>query len=427
VVVVVDDLDVLTAAELPRLGGLVAGQGLTFSRAFAAQPLCAPSRATLLTGQYPHNHGVIDVAAPDQGFPAFRRHESQTLATWLKAAGYRTSLVGKYLNAYPWDVSPDYVPPGWDDWYGHITTFEDERYFDYWVNDNGSVSRFGNRQEDYSVDLEAKRAIAFIRASQGRPEPLFLWLAPQSPHAPAYTAERFSAEFRHSLAPRPPSFNEGDVRDKPAWVRQITPLQGAEIERLDQFQRGRLRSMRAVEEQIDGVLQALAETGRLSTTYVFFTSDNGLLMGQHRAAGRKANAYEESARVPFAVRGPGVPVGQVDALVVNVDLAPTLLELAGARIPDTVDGRSLVPFLRGRTPSSWRQEALVENGGTLALRTPEWSYIHNDSDELELYELASDPWQLESQHKKADPALLDRLEKRLRELAACRGPSCRGS
>ncbi|HEY5908044.1 MAG TPA: sulfatase-like hydrolase/transferase, partial [Vicinamibacteria bacterium] len=323
---------------------------------------------------------------------------------------------------------PDYVPPGWDDWYGHITTYEDDRYFDYWVNENGSVSRFGNRQEDYSVDLEAKRAVAFIRASGGRPEPLFLWLAPQAPHAPAYAADRFSTEFRGSLAPRPPSFNEADVRDKPAWVRQLDPLKEAEIDRLDRFQRCRLRSLCAVEDQIDGVLQALAETGRLSTTYLFFTSDNGLLMGQHRAVERKGSAYDESARVPFMVRGPGVPVGRVDELVVNVDLAPTLLELAGARIPDSVDGRSLVPFLRGRTPSAWRQEALVENWGagpTYSLHGKERVYIHNESEERELYELALDPWQLENLHSKADPALLDRLEQRLIELAACRGLSCR--
>jgi arylsulfatase A-like enzyme len=213
-------------------------------------------------------------------------------------------------------------------------------------------------------------------------------------------------------------------------VRQIEPLSDAEIRTLDAFQRSRLRSLRAVEEQIEAVLLALEETGRLSNTYLFFLSDNGLLMGQHRAAGRKANAFEESAGVPFMVRGPGVPVSRVDELVVTVDLAPTLLELAGAPIPDSVDGRSLASFLRGRPPAAWRREALIENWGagpSPALRTPEWTYVHNDTGEKELYDLRNDPWQLESVHRTADPALLDRLETRLGELSACRGSSCRGS
>ena len=427
VLVVVDDLDVSTQDALPRMPELLANRGLSFTRAYAAQPLCGPSRASILTGQYTHNHGVIGNEPPTQGFVAFRRHESQTIATWLKAAGYRTSLVGKYENGFPHGAGDDYIPPGWDDWFGHLTATEDGRYWNYWANDNRTVVRYGTRPEDYSVDVEARRAAAFIRASAGRPEPLFLYLGPQAPHTPANYAARFGADFRESICPRPPSFNQLDVGDKPSWVRQTTFMTQAEIEGADQFQRWRLRSMRAVEDEIDAVVQALAETGRMDNTYLFYISDNGVLLGQHRVVGRKGNPYEESIRVPFYVRGPGVPVGRVEQPVLNVDLAPTLLELAGAPIPSSVDGRSLVPFLRGRAPASWRSDVLIENWGlgpTYALRTPDWLYVHNDTEELELYDMKADPWQLRSLHRSVDPSVLAGFEQRMTALLACRGASC---
>lgn len=430
VFVLADDLDYPTNDLLPRMPDLMANRGLSFTRAYIAQPLCGPSRASILTGMYTHNTGVIGNEPPDQGFVAFRRHEAQTIATWMKAAGYRTSLVGKYINGYAYGESEAYIPPGWDDWFGHLTATEDERYWKYWVNDNGTVIRYGTKPEEYSTDVETARAVAFIRASAGRPEPLFLYLGPQAPHTPANYPERFGADFRNAEAPRSPSFNEMDVGDKPSWIRQIALLQQPDIDQADEFERWRLRSMRAVEDEIDAVIQALAETRRLDNTYVFFISDNGLLMGQHRAVGRKGNPYEETARVPFYVRGPGVPVGQVEQPVLNLDLAPTFLELAGATIPDSVDGRSLVPFLRGRPPSAWRTDVLLENWGlgpTYALRTPDAEYIHNDTEELELYDMKADPWQLKSQHRLVDPSVLAGYEQRMRTLLACHGPSCRGN
>jgi arylsulfatase A-like enzyme len=425
VLVVADDLDVPTTLELPRLPDLMANRGLSFTRAYAVQALCAPSRATIMTGQYSHNHGVVDNEPPDQGFVAFRRHEAQSLAPWLKAAGYRTSLVGKYTNGYAWGAGNDYVPPGWDDWFGHLAAIEDGRYADYWVNDNGNVRRFGDSPEEYSTDVEAKRAVRFIRDSAGRPEPLFLYLAPQAPHVPAGYAQRHGGEFAYSLAPRVPSFNLGDVRLKPAWVRQLPFMTDAQIDAADNLQRRRLKSMRAVEEEIEAVLQALAETGRGGNTFVIFTSDNGLLMGQQRAVRIKNNSYEESAGIPLIVRGPGVPVGRTDAIALTIDFVPTLLELAGAPVPGSVDGRSLVPFLRGTPPSSWRTDALIENGDTHALRTTEWMYNHEASGEFELYDMRADPYQIKNLYPAADPALLDSLRRRLQALLECHGASCR--
>jgi N-acetylglucosamine-6-sulfatase len=428
VLVVTDDLDVPTTLELPRLPDLMANRGLSFTRAYAAQPLCGPSRASILTGQYTHNHGVTGNEPPSQGFVAFRRHEAQSLAPWLKAAGYRTSLVGKYLNAYAHGAGDAYVPPGWDDWFGHLTAGEDGRFYDYWVNDNGNVVRYGSRPDEYSADVETRRAVKFIRDSAGRSEPLFLWLGPQAPHVPATYPERHGGDFRNAGAPRVPSFNEGDVSAKPSWVRQISYMTDPQVDDADRLQRFRLRSLRAVEDMIEAVVQALAETGRLEKTYIVFTSDNGLLMGQHRAVGRKGNAYEESIGIPLIVRGPGVPAGRSDAIALTIDLAPTLLDLAGAPVPESVDGRSLAPFLRGTPPASWRTDALVENHGagpSYSLRTTEWMYNHQDTEEFELYDMRGDPYQLKNLYRTADPALLDSLRKRMAALVACRGASCR--
>jgi arylsulfatase A-like enzyme len=428
VVVLADDLDLPTFNEMTRLRDVMAAQGLSFSRAYATQPLCAPSRASILTGQYSHNHGVRGNHPPDGGFPAFRRHESATIATWLKAAGYRTSLVGKYINDYPIGAGEDYVPPGWDDWYGHLSGIEDGRYNNYWVNDNRVVSRFGSRPEDFSPDLETARAVRFIRESAERPEPFFLYLGPESPHEPASFAERHGSEFRNSGCPRVPSFNESYVDDKPSWIRQLFYLTDAEIAEADIFQRKRLRSTRSLEDMIEAVLAALGETQRLANTYFFFLSDNGLLMGQHRVVGRKGCPYEECIGIPLLVRGPGVPVGTVQQPVLNVDLAPTLLELAGAPIPDSVDGRSLVPFLRGAQPSSWRPDVLIENYGlalSYSLRTQDWLYNHQDTEELELYDMRSDPYQIDSLHRRAEASVLETFERRIATLLACRGPACR--
>lgn len=430
VLVVADDLDVPTAAVLPQLDGLIARNGISFTSAFTTAPVCAPSRASIFTGLYSHNHGLRINAQPGGGFPSFRPREGSTLATWLRTAGYRTALVGKYLNSYAIGASDDYIPPGWDEWFGRLSAYETLRYFDWWVNDNGRVYHYGDAAEDYSTDVEAKRAVDFVRRAATGGQPLFLYVAPEAPHVPSLYAERHGSEFRYALAPRGPSFNEDDVGDKPRFVRNTPQLTDEQIDALDKLQRFRLRSMRAVEDLLGKLLQALSDSGQMDRTWVFFTSDNGLLMGQHRIYARKGVFYEEAARVPLAVRGPGVPGGATRSELVSlVDLAPTILELAGATAPEALDGRSLVPLLRGEAaPSDWRHELLVEFYNpelNAALRTGRWSYVELSSNERELYDLAADPYELQSLHRTADPGVMGPLAARLRELTACRGAACR--
>jgi N-acetylglucosamine-6-sulfatase len=421
-----DDLDAPSAERMPRLQQF-AQAGLTFTRFYAAEPLCGPSRASILTGQYAHNNGVLYNEPPGGGFPALQASEASTIATWLKGAGYRTSLVGKYINAYARGAGDGYIPPGWDDWHGHLSALEDGRYFDYWTNDNGIVTRRGSFPQDYSADVETQQAVSFIEAQAGKPEPIFLYLAPEAPHVPSKYAERHGSEFRYELAPRVPSFNESDSPDMASAVRGLPRLSPAAVDQLDELQRWRLRSLRSVEDMLDAVTQALSRTGRLENTYVIFTSDNGLLMGQHRGVAVKGNFYEEAIRVPFYVRGPGVPVGTTDALAVNVDLAPTFAELAGLPAPERVDGRSLAPLLRGKAPPSWRTDVYLENYAgpdqTYALRSAPWLYC--EGEEVDVYDMLADPYQMKNLRRLTSPGDLDAFHRRALAYSACRGASCR--
>jgi len=236
------------------------------------------------------------------------------------------------------------------------------------------------------------------------------------------------------MASRRPSFNEADVGDKPGWVRSKPPLTPDQIAQIDELYRKRLRSMLAVDEMLDAIVGALQATGRLENTYIMFTSDNGFELGEHRLDIGKRTAYEGSIRVPLIVRGPGVPAARViDHLAVNIDLAPTVAELAGAPLPEFVDGRSLVPLLNGGAPADWRRAFLVEywpeEGDEVskfqALRTQDRLYVEYQTGERELYDLVSDPDELESLHASADPGLIAQLGARMAELRRCAGGTCR--
>lgn len=430
VLVVLDDLDSAALSALPGLTRRLADEGLRFERHFVADPLCAPARAALLTGRHTHNHGVLANAAPEGGFARYREmgHEQADLAVWLRAAGYRTVLMGKYLNDYPHGVAESYVPPGWDDWHAVL---EDRRAdnFGYTVNENGRVWRPGA----YQTDFLAEQAVACVRdARRVHGRPFFLYLAPAAPHAPSTPAPRHASLFAGARAPRPPSFDEADVDDKPSWLRAQPRLSERQVRRIDRFWRRRLQTLQAVDELLAGVLDALARSGELQRTFVLFTSDNGYVQGPHRFPGGKNAPYEESVRVPLLVRGPGVARGGTRAhLVSQVDYAATLLELAGARVPAGIDGRSFAPLLGASPPpvASWRDALLIERGPSgdpfpipawRALRTPTQVLVSYAGGEREFYDLERDPHQLDSLPARAPSALAARLE----ALARCRGRDC---
>ena len=443
-----DDQDLETLAHMPRVQALLVKQGLTFKNAFVTTPLCCPSRASILTGQYPHNNDILGNAPPLGGFVKFRDlgREDSTVATWLRAAGYRTALFGKYLNGYPTADNPTYVPPGWDVWYGKFERGPDiGDYFGYKLNENGRVVAHGKDPSEYLTDVLVEKAVAFIQSAAGdRTRPIFLYFAPYAPHAegapngPPIPAPRHEGALAHMTAPRPSSFNEADVSDKPSHLQGRPVLNAKQITELDHEYRTRVESLLAVDEAVERIIKALADRGELANSYIFFMSDNGYLLGQHRVPRGKGVPYEESIRVPLVLRGPGIPAGEsVDYFALNIDFAPTVAELAGTSIPPSVDGRSLVPLLRGAKPplANWRQDFLVEfytppgapptNQAYYGLRTQDTLYVEYASGEHELYELKVDPYQLSSLHKAAGSERMKVLSNRLSKLKSCAAKTCR--
>lgn len=457
IVIMADDLEAKSLQYMPRLKALVGDAGMTFNNSFVTTPLCAPARASFLTGQYAHNHGTLSNGPPRGGYQAFRDlgRESSTLATWLKAAGYKTVLLGKYLNQFP-EGKDTLVPPGWDEWYGVLEDRRAELSY-YTLNDNGVIREFAGRDPaNYQTDVLLARSLDFIRRAESNDDqPFFLFLGVAAPHVPAVPADRYEDTFGDLTAPRSSSFNEEDVTDKPAWLRRQKLLTESDIDRIDAEYSDRQRSLQAVDEAIGKIYETLEATKETGNTYVLFTSDNGLLQGQHRLKGKDA-AYEESIRVPLIVRGPGVPAGRsTDLQVTNLDLAPTLATLARATVPDTVDGRSFDAVLTANPPSAanWRKDFLIEflaadGGGSesstggpvraqataarfmpdyFGLRAESQTYVEYTTGETELYDLKADPDQVQNLTTTGgtDAATLATLSARVAALKACKGASCR--
>jgi arylsulfatase A-like enzyme len=384
-------------------------------------------------------------------------------------------LAGKYLNGFPDQRDLMFIPPGWDEWYSAL---KGNPYgeFNYALNENGKLVAYGNKPEDYGTDVYARKTIDFIQRTSQEGKPFFIYLAVYAPHSPATPAPRHADLLPDAKAPRPPSFNEDDIGDKPAYIRSRPKLTNKQIATIDADYRKRLQSLQAVDEMIGNLVDALKAAGQLDNTYLFFTSDNGFHLGHHRLPEGKQSPYEEDIRVPLIVRGPGVPVDRsVEHMTGNIDLAPTWAELAGVKTPDFVDGRSLVSLLRSNPPPSdaWRQAFLIQHGapkttaslthrdlqgsvptveeeylGLLeppdapgdeldvqlpergitpfqGIRTKDYTYVEYTTGERELYALRGDPYQLQNMAATAKPDLLKELSARLAQVRRCAGASCR--
>jgi N-acetylglucosamine-6-sulfatase len=436
VVFMTDDQTLGDLAVMPHARS-IGTAGVRFDQAVVANPLCCPSRATYLTGQYTHNHGVKTNAAPHGGYEVF--DDRQTLPVALRRSGYRTVHVGKYLNEYG-RSAPRVVPPGWSHWQGLV--HPGLGYYGYTINDNGVLRTYGRRPADYQTDVLGRRAVAAVRAEAPRATPYFLNVGFFAPHATGgrlagdiplpVPAPRHDATFASRPLPRPPSFNEADVSDKPPVIRTRPLLAAQQIAHVTTSYRERLESLLAVDEAVRNVLRAIDETGERDRTLVVFTSDNGFFYGEHRVPNGKYLVYEPSIRVPLLVRGPGVRVGGVHGGVVsNVDLAPTLLAAAGVQPLNSPDGISLRPLLAN--PGTQTSRAVLidsyrDDGGKRfdAVRTARYVYVASPSGARELYDLAVDPHEL--RNRSADPAyrpIRDDLARRLARLTNCAGTSCR--
>jgi N-acetylglucosamine-6-sulfatase len=362
VFVLTDDLDLtsyLDASRYPKFNSLMVQQGTTFSNFFVTDSLCCPSRSSILRGQYVHAHDVRGNQPPDGGFQKFHANgdEKSTMATWLHDAGYRTGLLGKYLNGYPQTVDPTFVPPGWDEW-DSPNGGNPYAEFNYRMNENGKSVAYGANPQDYLVDVLSNKAGSFIEKQSSKP--FLLYVAPYVPHQPATPAPRYADAFPGVQAPRTASFNEADVSTEPQWLRDRPLLGDPQITTIDQLYRKRLQSMLAVDDLVEHVVDTLQKTGKLDNTYIVFTSDNGFHLGQHRLPPGKQTAFEEDIHVPLVVRGPGVPAGKtVDDFTMNIDFAPTFAELGGAKIPSFVNGRSLVAALQGGSSARGARKAVL--------------------------------------------------------------------
>lgn len=438
VLILADDLENGTLPYFPNITQHLVRQGTSFDRFFVTNSWCCPSRASILRSQHVHSHGVLTNTAPEGGFARFHEQnlERSTIGTWMQEAGYRTALMGKFLNHYPGNSAPEaYVPPGWDEWDVPVRQLYQE--YGYRLNENGGLFDYGWSEQDYLADVLAGKARDFIAGSD---EPFFLYLAPIGPHNPANPAYRHADAFPLAMAPRTSSFNQPDVSAEPLWLRERPPFTPETVAEIDERYRTRLRSMLGVDDLVGTVVQALQDTGKLDNTYIFFTSDNGFHLGTHRLKQGKTTPFEEAIHIPLVVRGPGVPVASaVTQMGATIDLAPTFAELGGATVPPFAEGRSLVPMLRGRSLGEWRKHVLVEFNRPLnrssaaqtpvpayrALRTDQYTYVRYETGELQLYDLHADPYQLHNLAASADPALMARLDALLHGMVRCAGAGCR--
>ena len=425
VLILTDDQRWDTLSIMPNVRSLLGDHGVTFSNGFAVDPLCCPSRAAILKGAYPHSTRVYNNEGPFSPFNVF--DDSSTVATWLDDSGYQTALIGKYFNAYD-ESRATYVPPGWDRWVAFaVSDLGGGSYTDYGLSVDGTLTHYGTAAADYSTDVLAGYADAFIRTADPT-EPLFLDFTPYGPHEPAEAAPRHLNTFLNLAPYRPPNFNEADVSDKPAYIRAIPPLSASQITREDRIRRKQFQTLLAVDDAVKTIVDALTATGRLSNTMIVFTSDNGFVYGEHRwgitGAMNKQVPYEESIRLPYVVRyDPLTSSPRTDPhMVLNIDLAPTFAALAGVSAPGA-EGVSLLPLLAN--PSTpWRTDFLIEHHVTnlpsyCAVRTATAMYARYATGEEELYLLASDPYELVN--RASDPsqaALMASMRIRARQLCS---------
>jgi N-acetylglucosamine-6-sulfatase len=437
-----DDQTEASLATMQHVNALLGGEGTIFDQAIASFPLCCPARATHLTGQYAHNHGVIHNSPPFGGF--LQLDHTNTLPVWLQASGYRTMHVGRYLNGYEYRHG---IPPGWTEWYAspHSVAFN---YATWKVNENGALKDYPDAEHpgEHQTDFTTRRAVELIdRAAPGE-QPFFLslWYVaphrggprdPDDPRRPGTPspAPRHRDAYAAVRMPRLPNFNEKNMYDKPQVVADRPRLSPEFAAGVQENWQQEIEALMGVDEGVAQIVEALRRTGELDNTLIVYMSDNGFMHGEHRALAEKVLPYEESIRIPLVMRGPGVPQARVDhRLVGNVDVASTILDATDTMPGRLQDGRSLLELLAD-PGAEWGRDILIENGRGAngvptyrGIRTYRYLYIeHRTTGEYELYDLVADPYQLQSVDGHELYAKVQRdLASRLRELNSCAGVDC---
>jgi N-acetylglucosamine-6-sulfatase len=484
---------------MPNTIDLIAKRGMTFNRYYVSYPLCCPSRVSLLTGRYAHNHGVRGNVQPNGGYSGFAGRAAYThnLGVWMQQAGYKTIHIGKFLNGYgevPYS-NPAEVPPGWSSWHTVEAADSTHYYYGYTLNNNGSIDgpygdpgswetrEYGVRDDPgcpfapinglpcyYETDTLTTFATNELAQTPAE-QPFYLQLDYTSPHgdyrrpAGPEPAPREYDWFKGARLPhdRSEGFDEGNVADKPRFIREAPHLTLDDKHTYRVYWQKQLEALRGVDDGIKQIVDTLGAEGRLRNTYIIFTSDNGFFFGEHRLIGGKFLSYEQATHLPFLIRGPGIkPNSSTGELSGNLDIAPTILELAGAEADKSIDGRSMVPYLhdsalRSRRPllfESFVQTNDVEQQGAIdqpgdqsravanrgrgatasllappkdyeGIRLGPYKYIAWPDGEKELYDINRDPYELNNIAKIPNFfPIRNFLHEELRRLEDCVGREC---
>lgn len=409
IVIMTDDQPMHTLSYMPTVQEEVVQKGVNFTKAYATTPLCCPSRASIITGLFAQHTGVL---TNRPGAPAFTK-DKETVAVWFKEAGYRTGWIGKYFNNI--DLLPqDYIPPGWDDYQvlwdrdktlGHFSFF-----YGYLLNNNGKMESYGHEAEDYSSDVFTRKAKTFIETAEE--QPFFLVISYYSPHYPYEAARRHENLFKTEVewTPHwPPNFIEEDMSDKPEWLQTMKKI---DYEYALDSDQAMLRSLMSVDEGLGELLKLLDQRQIRENTILVFLSDNGLAVGEHHIIGKDC-PYEECIQIPLALYHPGqdYTARNEEKFALNIDLAPTLLDLANIPIPNGLDGTSLEPLL-ANPETDWRDHVFIEHykdgeaddpSGLStriptywAIRTDKWKYVEYINGDRELYDMVNDRYELEN-------------------------------
>lgn len=460
-----DDMDSSLLKHMPNTRRQIFDKGATFDNYFTNISLCCPARASLFTGKYAHNTGIMSNGYPD-GFHGFHvgDEKKNTFAVWLQERGYDTALLGKYLNEYPYvdskrskGVSPRFVPNGWTDWVVPVKgQFVGDNYV---LNENGSLKQY-SRPKDHLSDLMARRAISMIKDNRDD-KGLMIKYSYYGPHIPepASPKERANKALKRNIAkiryPRTQAFNEADVSDKRSGIRNQKKLSKKDIRDIDRTYRDRILSVKTMDRHIGMLIRSLKKTGQLDNTYIIFTSDNGYHLGDHRMKEGKNSPYDTDISLPLGIRGPGIKPGTtIDEITGNIDIAPTIADMAGARMSSDIDGESLLPLARGEDVEQWREYFFVQRGmlsrynlspttepgakgqyeeerrllGFGAVVSDDARYIEYSNGGRELYDIQRDPYQVDNLLADADLAATARIEQErlrlslvLRSLKDCAG------
>ncbi|MFE0103515.1 sulfatase [Streptomyces sp. NPDC059009] len=443
VFVLTDDLSSDLVNHMPHVKEMQKA-GTSFANYTVTDSLCCPSRSSIFTGKYPHNTGVFTNTPPDGGFDTFnkRGNEDRTFATELKKQGYRTAMMGKYLNGYEPDMTvggeKNYVPPGWDEWDVAGNGYKE---YDYTLNENGRTVDYGREPKDYLTDVVSDKGQDFIGESAQDGKPFMLDISTFAPHGPATPAPQDEGKYPNLPSPKPPAYNTTPEK-APTWLADKKPLTAQQQKKITTTYRKRVRAVQAVDRMIGDLQKRLKKEGVYDNTVFAFASDNGFHMGQYRLMPGKQTAFDTDVNVPLVMTGPGIRKGATSkAVASNIDLCPTFTDLGGATPDAAADGRSLVPLLKGATPDDWPQSALIEHHGPNtapndpdkprkgsgnppsyeAVRTDTYTYVEYKNGAREYYDRSEDPDQLHNIYGQLSAERKKALSAAVAELRTCKG------